>query len=81
MPKPPRKASRSKAGKPELKPLGDHLASLLNPALTSTPPTGFAEAPATYLAALGTSGIEATAASLKDLLERGDPNLLDKAPW
>ncbi len=31
-PKPPRKASRSKAGKPELKPLGDHLASLLNPA-------------------------------------------------
>ena len=47
MPKPPRKASRSKAGKPELKPLGEHLAALLNPALTSGPPIGFAEAPAT----------------------------------
>jgi excinuclease ABC subunit B len=81
MPKPPRKASRSKAGKPELKPLGDHLASLLNPALTTAPPTGFAEAPATYIAAVGTSGVEATAASLKDLLERGDPNLRDKATW
>ena len=52
----------------------------MNPALTAAPPTGFAEAPAT-LAAFGTSGVEATAASLKDLLERGDPNLRDKATW
>jgi excinuclease ABC subunit B len=68
MPKPPRKASRPKAGKPELKPLGEHLASLLNPALVSGPPIGFAEPPAAYQNDLKISGVEATAASLKDLL-------------
>ncbi|MEW6437438.1 MAG: excinuclease ABC subunit UvrB [Pseudomonadota bacterium] len=81
MPKPPRKSARPKAGKPELKPLGEHLASLLNPALAGGPPIGFAEAPANYQSALQISGVEATAASLKDLLEHGDPNLRDKAPW
>ncbi len=80
MPKPPKKLSRPKAGKPELKPLGDHLAALLNPALTTNggPPVGFAEAPATFDSA---GGVAATAASLKDLLERGDPNLRGKTPW
>src|SRR6202167_4684486 len=86
MPKPPNRA-RSKAAKPDQKPLGEHLAALLNPAL-STP--GFAEAPAAYRGsdandkvslALGISGVEATAVSLRDLLEHGDPNLRGKAPW
>ncbi len=79
MPKTPKKLSRPKAGKPELKPLGEHLAALLNPALTGGPPIGFAEAPATFDG--GAIGVAATTASLKDLLERGDPNLRDKAPW
>jgi excinuclease ABC subunit B len=87
MPKPSHRA-RSKAAKPEQKPLGEHLAALLNPALNAA--AGFAEAPAAYrgiegaggdLAALGMGGVEATAASLKDLLDRGDPNLRGKAPW
>ena len=47
MPKPPKSAprpTRPKASKPEVHPLGDHLAALLNPALVEKPP-GFAEAP------------------------------------
>jgi excinuclease ABC subunit B len=86
MPKPSNR-TRSKAAKPEQKPLGEHLAALLNPALNTA---GFAEAPAAYRGvettdkvslALGMGGVEATAASLKDLLDRGDPNLRGKAPW
>ncbi|QXX75074.1 excinuclease ABC subunit UvrB [Methylovirgula sp. HY1] len=84
---------RSKASKPELKPLGEHLAALLNPALnerSSDRQQGFAEAPQAafevegseaQLAAAAMGGVEATLASLKDLLERGDPNLRDKQPW
>ncbi len=88
MPKPPNRAPRSKAAKPEQKPLGEHLAALLNPALNAG--TGFAEAPAAFkgiegagkdLAALGMGGVEATAASLKDLLDHGDPNIRGKPPW
>ena len=77
------KPTRAKASKPELKPLGEHLAALLNPALNDRP-TGFAEAPqASYEAFVpaGMGGVEATLASLKDLLERGDPNLRDRAVW
>jgi excinuclease ABC subunit B len=66
---------RSKAAKPEQKPLGEHLAALLNPALNAANP-GFAEAPALYV-----GGVEATVASLKDLLDHGDPNLRGKQPW
>ncbi len=87
------KSPRSKASKPELKPLGEHLAALLNPALNERQ-QGFAEAPQraferigfredgdTGVLPAGMGGVEATIASLKDLLERGDPNLRDKQPW
>jgi excinuclease ABC subunit B len=82
MPKP--RTPRSKAARPQQKPLGEHLAALLNPALNAT--TGFAEAPAAFKdiesgGGIGFGGVEATAASLKDLLERGDPNLRGKSPW
>jgi excinuclease ABC subunit B len=41
-----KKAPRSKASKPEVKPLGEHLAALLNPALNQRPQNrGFREAP------------------------------------
>ncbi len=79
MPKPPHRA-RSKAAKPEQKPLGEHLAALLNPALNAA--TGFAEAPAAFKEfERGLGGVEATVTSLKDLLEHGDPNLRGKKPW
>ncbi len=89
MPKPPKRAAapRSKAAKPEQQPLGEHLAALLNPALNTVTPTGFAETSAAYDASTGSahppgmSGVEATVASLKDLLDRGDPNLRGKQPW
>jgi excinuclease ABC subunit B len=100
---------RSKASKPEVKPLDEHLAALLNPALNQRQ-SGFAEAPAAYDAgppsrvdaklkaalglndtedrpsaplyqAHGVSGAAATIESLKDLLERGDPNMRAKEPW
>ncbi len=123
MPSPPAKpppaksprASRAKASKPEVKPLDEHLAALLNPALNRAQngASGVSEAPAAYEAgpvsridaklaeALGLdgadepqpaasaplhqppglSGAAATIESLKDLLERGDPNLRAKKPW
>ncbi|HEY5225622.1 MAG TPA: excinuclease ABC subunit UvrB, partial [Methylovirgula sp.] len=84
------RAPRSKASKPELKPLGEHLATLLNPALNERS-SGFAETPQAAFEPsdsngegrtfAGMGGVEATLASLKDLLERGDPNLRDKRPW
>lgn len=98
MPKPPKpagkipsRAPRSKAAKPEVQPLGEHLAALLNPALNDRP-AGFGEAsqaPFLYDKTVETdssrrpdmSGVEATVASLKDLLEQGDPNLRNKKPW
>jgi excinuclease ABC subunit B len=92
MPKSPKstsKPTRAKAAKPEVQPLGEHLAALLNPALNDRP-TGFGEAPQAafdHSESLDIafrpdmSGVEATLASLKDLLERGDPNLRDKRPW
>jgi excinuclease ABC subunit B len=96
MPKAPKtpssKASRptrSKAGKPELKPLDEHLAALLNPALNER--QGFGEAPQAGFDSFGSDngqakftgmgGVEATMASLKDLLERGDPNIRDRQVW
>ncbi|WP_158815787.1 excinuclease ABC subunit UvrB [Methylocapsa sp. S129] len=94
MSKPPKSASRPtrpKASKPEVHPLGDHLAALLNPALLEKPP-GFAEAPqarfepAPYDDAdgdhpRGMTGAAATVESLKSLLELGDPNLRGARPW
>ena len=80
-----KKTTRAKAAKPEVKPLDEHLAALLNPALNERPP-GVSEAPvAPYEAGprdrFGQTGASATIESLKELLERGDPNLREKKPW
>jgi excinuclease ABC subunit B len=83
--------TRTKAAKPEVHPLGEHLAALLNPALLEKPP-GLAEAPqarfepAPYDDAdaahpRGMTGAAATVESLKSLLELGDPNLRGARPW
>ncbi len=81
--------SRAKAARPEVTPLGEHLAALLNPALNERQPGVSEAAQATYgpprSAPLrhppGMSGVGATVESLKDLLERGDPNIREKKPW
>ena len=39
--------SRPRASRPDVQPLGDHLAALLNPALVEKP-SGFSEAPAAF---------------------------------
>ncbi len=79
-----KKAPHSKASRPEVTPLGEHLAALLNPALNERQ-LGVSEAQANYDSALyqppGTGGVAATAESLKELLERGDPNIREKSPW
>src|SRR5262249_50621205 len=88
-PKSPSRPTRAKASKPELRPLDEHLAALLNPALIDKPP-GFAEAPAAFARAAaededlhprGMSGATATVESLKSLLELGDPNIRDRPTW
>jgi excinuclease ABC subunit B len=88
MPKPAKSASRptrAKAAKPEVHPLDEHLAALLNPALVDKPQT-LAEAPqAPYALAdshpRGMTGAAATIESLQALLEQGDPNIRDRPPW
>ncbi|HEV3045186.1 MAG TPA: DEAD/DEAH box helicase family protein, partial [Roseiarcus sp.] len=88
-PKSPTRPTRAKASKPEVHPLDDHLAALLNPALIEKPP-GFAEAATPFDGApladedvhpRGMSGAAATVESLKNLLELGDPNIRGRAPW
>src|SRR5579863_2656148 len=89
-PKSPRRPPRPKASKPEVHPLGEHLAALLNPALLEKP-TGFSEAPARFQPApeadgddahpRGMTGAAATVESLKSLLELGDPNIRGARPW
>ncbi|MCI0467000.1 MAG: DEAD/DEAH box helicase family protein, partial [Beijerinckiaceae bacterium] len=76
---------RSKAQRPEVHPLEEHLAALLNPALNERP-LGVAEAPQARYDAhpqhpAAASGAAATVDSLKELLERGDPNIREKRPW
>ncbi|PNE10186.1 MAG: excinuclease ABC subunit B [Beijerinckiaceae bacterium] len=80
---------RSNAARPEVTPLGKHLAALLNPALNERQ-LGVSEAPqAQYDPAHskplhhppGMNGVEATVESLKELLAWGDPNIRDKKPW
>jgi excinuclease ABC subunit B len=73
------KAPKSKAQKPPVYPLGEHLAALLNPALNE----GFAEAPANFEPQhpRGMTGASATIESLKELLEGGDPNLRNRPTW
>src|ERR1700732_2914744 len=77
----------SKAARPEVTPLGKHLAALLNPALNERQPGVSEAARAQYDHSRplhhppGMMGVAATVESLKDLLERGDPNIREKKPW
>ena len=89
MPKPAKpgpRPSRAKAARPEVHPLDDHLAALLNPALVDKPPA-FGEAPQARYAPVaeshprGLTGATASAESLKTLLELGDPNIRDRPAW
>src|SRR5579871_6499234 len=84
----PRRAPPSKASRPELQPLDEHLAALLNPALTEARPGGFHEAPQRSFEApgpenhpRGMTGAAATVESLAALLELGDPNIRDRPAW
>jgi len=87
MPKPRSgRTTRAKASRPDLHPLGEHLAALLNPALNEQA-QGFAEASASFRQAAddghprGLTGATATVESLKELLEQGDPNLRGREIW
>jgi excinuclease ABC subunit B len=86
MAKSAKSSPKSKARRPDVYPLGEHLAALLNPALNEKP-QGFAEAPQAPFAAdsdahpRGVTGAPATIESLKTLLELGDPNLRERPPW
>ena len=87
-PKKPARAVKSKASRPEVYPLGEHLAELLNPALVEPKPQSFGEAPqAKFESAApdshphGLIGAPASAESLKALIEQGDPNIRNRPPW
>ncbi len=87
-PKKPGRPTRAKASRPELQPLGDHLAALLNPALVEPKPDGFGEMPQQKFEApgpenhpRGLTGATATIDSLKTLLDLGDPNIRNRPPW
>ncbi len=82
-PKKPGRETRGKASRPELQPLDEHLAALLNPALVET--KGFGEAPQQKFESAapdnhphGLSGTPASAKSLKALLGLGDPNIRNR---
>ena len=79
---------KSKASRPEVYPLGEHLAELLNPALVEPKTQGFGErpqprfeTPAPESHPRGLTGAAVTADSLKALLEEGDPNIRNRPPW
>ena len=79
---------KSKASRPEVHPLGEHLAELLNPALVEPKTQGFGEAPQPKFEGAfpeshprGLTGAAVTANSLKALLEEGDPNIRNRPPW
>ncbi|HEX9168375.1 MAG TPA: excinuclease ABC subunit UvrB [Roseiarcus sp.] len=87
-PKKPAREVKSKASRPEVHPLGEHLAELLNPALVEPKPNGFGEAPqAKFESAApeshprGLTGAPASAESLQALLDQGDPNIRNRPPW
>ena len=87
-PKKPSRDVKSKASRPEVHPLGEHLAELLNPALVEPKPQSFGEAPqAKFESAApdshphGLIGAPASAESLKALIEQGDPNIRNRPPW
>src|SRR5579863_10668403 len=78
--KPTPRSTRSKASRPETQPLAPYLAELLNPALNE--PGGVDEAPATFaVGPRGIAGSAATAGTLQELLDKGDPNIRDRPPW
>ncbi|MCI0598921.1 MAG: excinuclease ABC subunit UvrB [Beijerinckiaceae bacterium] len=84
-PSPRKNSPRSKAQRPEVHPLGEHLAALLNPALNERQ-LGVSEAPQAHYDAhpsrcLAAAGVAATVESLNELLELGDPNIREKKPW
>src|ERR1700733_4889029 len=79
---------KSKASRPEVHPLGEHLAELLNPALVAPKTQGFGEAPQPKFEGAfpeshprGLTGAAVTADSLKALLEEGDPNIPTRPRW
>ena len=81
-------SAKSKASRPDLHPLGEHLAELLNPALVEPKSQGFGESPlprfetpAPESHPRGLTGAAVTADSLKALLEEGDPNIRNRPPW
>jgi excinuclease ABC subunit B len=87
-PKKPARAPNSKASRPEVHPLGEHLAELLNPALVEPKPQSFGEAPQPKFESaapdshpFGLIGAPASAESLKALIEQGDPNIRNRPPW
>ncbi|MGC2787315.1 MAG: DEAD/DEAH box helicase family protein, partial [Roseiarcus sp.] len=90
MPAPRKTAAgpKSKASRPEVHPLGEHLAELLNPALAEPKRQGFGEAPQPKFEGpfpeshpRGLTGATASAESLKELLDQGDPNIRNRPPW
>jgi excinuclease ABC subunit B len=87
-PKKPARGVKSKASRPEVHPLGEHLAELLNPALVEHKPQGFGEAPQRKFESAapeshprGLTGAAVSADSLQALLEQGDPNIRNRPPW
>ena len=91
-PGPKSSGPKSKASRPEVHPLGEHLAELLNPALVAPKTQGFGqgfgerpqprfETPAPESHPRGLTGAAVTADSLKALLEEGDPNIRNRPPW
>ena len=87
-PGPKSSGPKSKASRPEVHPLGEHLAELLNPALVEPKTQGFGErpqprfeTPAPESHPRGLTGAAVTADSLKALLEEGDPNIRNRPPW
>ncbi len=90
MPAPRKTAAgpKSKASRPEVHPLGEHLAELLNPALAEPKRQGFGEAPPPKFEGpfpeshpRGLTGAAVSAESLKELLDQGDPNIRNRPPW
>ncbi len=87
-PRKPTRAPHSKASRPDLQPLDQHLAALLNPALVEPKPQGCGEAPQPKFESpapeshpRGLTGATASAESLKELLDHGDPNIRVRPPW